>query len=238
MLGESGIPQNDVSIAPIIKELDNVFEQFNKQFFDSALLKAAITLSQKGTKSAKGWCTKEKVWARTEGEQVLGRYYEINICPKYLNRPMEEICEMLLHEMVHLFNITHGLQDCGSNGQYHNKRFKESAEQHGLNVERIPNYGYAKTSLKPETVEFISSLNLTAFDLFRDTVRKNAAELEIAQQRQSSTRKYICPKCKTSIRATKKVQVICNNCNEFFVECGRQAKDESSGMLPVIRRKD
>jgi len=226
------------SIAPTVKALDGLFQTLNQKLFNSALPKAVITLSQRGTKGAKGWCTEEKVWARIENEQIPERYYEINICPEYLNRPTEEICETLLHEMVHLFNTINGVQDCGSNGQYHNKRFKASAEQHGLNVERIPNYGYAKTSLTTETAEFIRSLNLTAFDLYRDTVRKNASELDISQQKQSSTRKYICPKCSMSIRATKKVQVICGKCNELFEEYRQHEKDEPSGMLPVIRRAE
>ena len=48
------------SVAPIIEDLENLFESFNRKFFNSALLVPVITLSQKGTKSAKGWCTGKK----------------------------------------------------------------------------------------------------------------------------------------------------------------------------------
>ena len=233
MSDEIGSVDNSASIAPMVKELERLFSIFNKQFFNSALLKPVITLSQRGTKAAKGWCTAEKVWARTDDKSASEQYYEINICPEYLNRPVEGICETLLHEMVHLFNIMEGTQDCGSNGQYHNKHFKTSAEAHGLNVEKTQRYGYAKTSLKPETAEFVRSLDLTAFDLYRESEQKAAEESKSPQQKPSSTRKYICPKCRISIRATKEVRVRCDTCNELFVESNQQAKGRQTKEQPT-----
>ena len=206
------------SVAPVVKELEMLFKKFNAHFFNSILLMPVITLSQRGTKSAKGWCTEKKVWAQTGGDDSAERFYEINICPEYLNRPIEEIAEIMLHEMVHLFNIINGIRDCSSNGQYHNKYFRGSAEQHGLNVERVQNYGYAQTSLKQETIDFIRSLDLTAFDLYREGAQKSVELVKITRK-PSSTRTYVCPKCKTLIRATKKVQVRCDGCNVLFRAC-------------------
>ena len=212
--------RNRASVTPVITTLEGIFDRFNEHFFNSALLRPTITLSQKGTKTAKvqGWCTEDKVWVQTKDGQDVDWHHEINICPEHLNRPPEEICETMLHEMVHLYNITHGIKDCGSNGQYHNKEFKTSAEAHGLIAEKVPNYGYTKTSLVPETIEFIKTLDLTAFVLYRDSAQKNAAGLALPQPKQSSTRKYICPKCGTSIRATKEVRVICGDCKRPFKE--------------------
>lgn len=220
MANEVNTSRNEASVAPIITALESIFDSFNKHFFDSALLKPTITLSQKGTKTATvhGWFTQEKVWVRTRDGQDVDRHHEINICPEHLNRPAEEICETLLHEMVHLFNAMNGKQDCSSNGQYHNRQFKTSAKAHGLIAEKVRNYGYAKTSLKPETAEFIKSLDLTAFILYRDSIQADATGALPSQQKQSSTRKYICPKCGTLIRATKEVNVICGNCKRRFKE--------------------
>lgn len=226
------------SVAPIIEDLENLFESFNRKFFNSALLVPVITLSQKGTKSAKGWCTGKKVWAQTRGDPDADRFYEINICPEYLNQPVEKICETLLHEMVHLFNIMNGTQDCTSNGQYHNKFFKESAEQHGLMAEKSKRYGYAQTSLKPETIEFINQLDLTAFALYRNSVQDvpQGPDDTTPIKRTSSTRSYICPKCGTLIRATKKVQVRCDICNVLFQD-RQEWKQEQSGIFAPHQKK-
>lgn len=205
--------QVDPSIVPIVAELDKLFDKLNEKYFKRALLKPVITLSQKGTKLSEGCCAEEKIWADVNEN----RYFEININPSYLNHSVEVICEILLHQMVHLLNRMNGVVDCTSGGQYHNKNFQISAEQHGLVVRKDSRYGYAKTSLKQETLEFIDSLNLTAFSLYRDVGKAKCIDKKM--KRPSSTRKYICPKCKTSIRATKEVRVRCDACNVLFQKC-------------------
>ena len=231
------------SVAPVVKELEMLFKKFNAHFFNSILLMPVITLSQRGTKSAKGWCTEKKVWAQTGGDADSERFYEINICPEYLNQPVEEICGVLLHEMVHLFDIMKGIQDCTSNGQYHNKHFKESAEEHGLKAEKTERYGYAKTSLKSETVEFINQLDLTTFALYRNSVQEvpqdsddDKSAKRASSRRTSSTRIYVCPKCETLIRATKEVRVRCDCCNELFRE-REELEREKVGIYASHRRK-
>jgi predicted SprT family Zn-dependent metalloprotease len=196
------------SIAPIINELEKLFAIFNEHLFESALSTAVITMHKKGNSNANGWCTHEKDWEDGKG----ARYFEINICPEYINRPIEEICATLIHEMCHLYNSLNDVQDCSRSSQHHNIKFKECAEKHGLNVEKHPSRGYASTSLNPETREFIKTLDLTAFDLFRDSKTNKKAT------KKSSTRKYICPVCGQSIRATKEnVNIICGDCNEKMI---------------------
>jgi DNA-directed RNA polymerase subunit RPC12/RpoP len=37
-------------------------------------------------------------------------------------------------------------------------------------------------------------------------------------KKKTSTRKYVCPKCGNSFRATKDIHVLCMDCNEQFVK--------------------
>jgi len=201
---------------------------FNKHLFDSALSTAVITLSQRGTRAASGWFSIDRVWEDGRKET----YHEINICPEELNQPIEHICAILLHEMVHLYCALNGIKDCSRGSQYHNKEFKIYAERHGLSVQKHSAYGYAITALTPKTLDYIRSLDLKAFDLFRkermsmrfgDDGSEDSAdddesgdEPEKTHPRTSSTRKYICPGCDTSIRATKDVRVRCEDCDLLF----------------------
>jgi hypothetical protein len=178
---------NSKSLFPIIQELEFLFQKLNWKFFENALPKPIISLSQKGTRKAAGWCTSDKVWEDGSKEQ----YYEINICPEYLNDPIGKIGEILLHEMCHLFNNENGIKDCSETSQYHNKKFKECAENHGLKVETDKNRGYSETSLKPETLKYIQTLDLKNFDLFREGGKSKTNE-----KAASSTRNYRCPWCK------------------------------------------
>jgi len=204
-----------ISLAPIVEAFDNLFDKFNERFFENALQKPVITISKskEGKTRTTGWCTTERVW---KGGNT-STYFEINICPEYLYRPIEKTLATLLHEMVHLYNVINGIQDCSRSNQYHNKKFKETAERHGLFVEKDDSYGYVKTTLRPETLEYINTLNLKIFDLFREehpAKSKDAYENTYENEnKKTSTRKYICPNCVQSVRATREVNIVCGDCN-------------------------
>ena len=148
---------NEVSLKPVIEELENLFSKFNARFFADKLEKPVITVSPDHTRGAYGWCTGWKAWQDGTKE---GGYYEINLCA-------EETCGTLIHEMVHLQNLQDGVQDTSRSGTYHNKKFKETAEAHGLTVEKGEKYGWHKTALSPEALEFVQSLGKQGFTLVR-----------------------------------------------------------------------
>ena len=106
---------NEVSLKPVIDELETLFSKFNKAFFEGKLEKPVITVSPDHTRGAYGWCTGWKAWQDGTKE---GGYYEINLCAEYLNRPFEETCGTLLHEMVHLQNLQDNVQDTSRSGSY------------------------------------------------------------------------------------------------------------------------
>lgn len=125
---------NEVSLKPVIEELESLFSKFNARFFAGELEKPVITVSPDHTRGAYGWYTGWKAWQDGAKE---GGYYEINLCAEYLNRPFEETCSTLIHEMVHLKNLQDGVQDTSRSGLYHNQKFKSVAEATGaLTVEK------------------------------------------------------------------------------------------------------
>lgn len=201
----------EASLKPVIEELESLFSIFNKRFFNGALEKPVITVSPDRTRGAYGWCTLQKVWQDGAKE---GGYYEINLCAEYLDRPFEETCSTLIHEMVHLSNLQNYIRDNSRFGKYHNLAFKETAEATGaLTVEKDVTYGWCITKLSPEGEAFVKGLGEKRFSLVRPKVESKGFI-----KTGSSSRKYVCPSCKTIIRATRKVYVICGNCNVEFVE--------------------
>ena len=114
--------------------------------------------------------------------------FEINICADYLNRPYENICETLLHEMVHLYNAQNGVNDTCRAGTYHNLKFKKVAEEHGLLVTKNAKSGFCVTELSIAAKSFIADLPHTAFDVYRE---KNGSQNQ--EKAKQSMRKYVCP---------------------------------------------
>ena len=200
------------SLHEIIEKLESLFSTFNKHFFNGELEKPIITISPDTTKGAYGWCTSWKAWKHSLDDKE--GYYEINMCAEYLNRPFLDTCSTLIHEMVHLLNLQNKVQDTSRSGKYHNKKFKEVAEQHGLKVDKSEKYGWAITALTEEAAEWIKSTykDDKGFELFRSKLPK------IKTSSSSSSRKYVCPGCGTIIRATKEVRVMCTDCELKFEE--------------------
>ena len=202
------------SLKNTIQQLEDLFGVFNYKYFEGSLPKPVITVSPDTTKGAFGWCTSYKAWKEV-GHDTDG-YYEINICAEYLSRPYEEVAGTMLHEMIHLFNLENGVKDTSRGGTYHNKKYKEAAEAHGLNVECDPKYGWTKTSLtdesKQEVEDFMKSIGKSSFDLYREPAQK-----EEKKKGKSSSRKYVCPCCGLIVRATKKVKVLCFDCEKLLV---------------------
>lgn len=69
----------------------------------------------------------------------IGTIHEISMKAEHLTGTIYEICGTLAHELVHLENHDHDIQDC-SKGGAHNGKFKETAEEWGLTFD-IPAYG-------------------------------------------------------------------------------------------------
>lgn len=216
---------DEQSLKPVIENLEDLFSKFNKKFYNNELQKPIISVSPDTTRGAYGWCTTWRAWSNREKVTDLAKimsegigairdegFYEINMCTEHLSRPLANIASTLLHEMVHLYNLQIEVQDACRRGTYHNKKFKEAAERHGLTIQRDEVFGWAITSLNDEAQKYIETLEHQQFQLFRRDLRKT----KMASRQ--STRKYVCPICGCIIRATRKVDVICAKCCTQFVE--------------------
>ena len=194
--------------------LNKIFDLLNEEFFESALSRPTITI-QSTPKAYGHFSLRDDTWISKNGMS-----HEINIGAGTLSRPIENVCATLLHEMVHYYNHIHGVQDCSRGNTYHNKRFKTAAEQRGLCVEHSDKYGWSHTSPGDELLQFCLDndlsdilLNRNEFGGYRVTgTGTHAPATPTVTRRPSSTRKYICPYCGNSVRATKNVNIGCLDC--------------------------
>ena len=199
-----------LQISAIVKKTEELFDLFNQHFYDGELARPAITVSPDGGRGAYGWCSVQEVW-KTEREM----YREINICAEYLDRPMTEVCATMLHEMAHLYNLLHEVEDTSNNGYYHNMKFKATAEAHGLRIEKHQKYGWTITTLAPEAEAWVKeTLGDEAINASR--LPEGGAGKEKGKKPKNRSIKYVCPECGAIIRATKEVNVLCGDCDVPF----------------------
>ena len=133
-----------------------------------------------------------------------------------------------LHEMVHLYCREHGAKEVSRGGKYHNGRFKAEAERRGLTCVPCGQYGW-NTTPGDNLVEYALSKGWNEIKIGRASlppmIRTGAggapqtgAETAQGGKRPSSTRKLVCPKCGQSVRATRKVNILCGDCMLSMVE--------------------
>lgn len=200
--------------------LERIYRQLNADKFGGELEIPVITIQS--TPRTYGHVTCGRVWRVKDSER-----YELNIGAGFLDRPIENVVSTLLHEMVHIYNLMHDIQDCSRGNTYHNKRFKSKAEEVGLHIEYDSRIGWSLTNPTEELIDYIISCGWTDITMARkDSVgfrpvggdKTGSGSTDTTDKKKSSTRKYICPVCGASVRATRIVNILCGDCNKQMVE--------------------
>lgn len=198
-----------------VKSLETAFGILNRALFDGALSKSVITISP--TPRAYGHFTPWKSWESAEG----GKFCEINLGAEALDRPIVSTIATLVHEMVHQWCYEHDVKDTSRGGRYHNKSFKVEAEKRGLEISYDKRIGWSVT--RPGEALLVmqrqGAFEGCEMELHRLGARMNGGGAQ--GKAKSSTRKYVCPSCGMSVRATKEVNVLCGGCRERMLEADR-----------------
>ena len=197
--------------------LNKIFALLNETYFENALSKPVITIQS--TPRAYGHVTVGKVW-ESDGENR----HELNIGAGTLTRPIEEITATMLHEMVHLYNLARGVQDTSRGCTYHNTKFRDEAVKRDLIIDHHPSYGWTLTTPSERLLQWCIDNALTEIKVTRHdgitfapppggksgtpTVTPTGGKTA----KPSSTRKYVCPNCRASVRATREISLICGQC--------------------------
>ena len=205
--------------------LEKIFRALNEHYFGNTVEEPVITIQS--TPRAYGHVTVAKAWARANGE----RRHELNIGAGTLDRPIENVVATLLHEMVHLYNMQNGVQDCSRGGAYHNKRFRDAAIARDLSISYDPHIGWSITEPTDALLEFILSQGWDEIKMSRSEgyaargIGTGAAGTisPPPAPKPSSSRKYYCPCCGISVRATKVVRIKCMDCDTEMILAERRA---------------
>ncbi|MBL1226490.1 SprT-like domain-containing protein [Enterococcus sp. BWR-S5] len=196
------------ALSEVVKMLEQGFDILNEKYFENALSKSVITVQS--TPGSDGHFTQGKVWNLPEEQKA----YEINVSAESLGNEIEHTVDTLIHEMVHQYCAENDIKDTSRGGTYHNKKFKAEVEKRGLIVTFDKKYGFGFTKPSEEVVEFVKSN-----EVFQKIALSRTATTKKKGEKKSSTRKYECPCCEQSVRATKEVKVICGECGVNMVCC-------------------
>lgn len=201
--------------------LEKLYDKLNEDFFSGELERPVITI-QSSSRSY-GHYTLYDAWS-VKGEG----YREINIAAGTLDRPIEHTVCTLMHEMCHQYNNEIvNVQDCSRCGVYHNRFFKQTAEEHGLSVARSENHGWSITTPSDELLEWIMDNDIQEIKLTRNdfhSVRivggSSAASggTPVTTGTPNHNHRYLCPVCHSIARSSKALRLICGDCLQPMME--------------------
>lgn len=188
---------NNISLSPILIELERIYNELFK-VYNLKCPNPIITIQTKGRGNCLGWHSSER-WENNK-EKIT----EINICAEVLNK---NPVETLVHEMVHHANHCDKIEDCSST-QYHNKEFRNRAEQFGLKCDKSLRFGWGITSIDEKLLNILKDIkvNYDIFKIFR------TEDLHIPAK--TKMKKYRCS-C-TTVRCAVELQAKCLKCGNDF----------------------
>ena len=202
--------------------LEKIFRSLNSRYFDNMIEEPIITIQS--TPRAYGHVTTAKAWRKANGDTR----HELNIGAGTLDRPIENVVATVLHEMVHLWHLQNGVQDCSRGGTYHNKKFRDAATERALSIGYDPRIGWSVTEPGDGLIEFIIEQGWSDIHMGRQEsgswrptggATGTGTTIGTPPTRTSSSRKLVCPCCKNSVRATKAgINIICGDCMEKMIE--------------------
>lgn len=217
-----------INVSEIVDKTKALFDLLNEHFYVDELICPEVTVSFVNGRDDYGWCRVREISQITNEVR-----HEINITPDYINRPIEEVVTAMLHEMAHLYNMLYGIKDVSNNGYYHNKKFKDTADAHGLHISRRGYYGWTIINMSGKTAEWVAQLpSLDEIVENRKFALKNKekerkAGASCSEKAIGTTRseyngnkefsiKYVCDACGAVVRSTKQVNVVCGHCDAPF----------------------
>lgn len=213
-----------VKMSRAVCQLEKMYNKINSDKFNGELPLPIITVQSKS--GTYGHCSRAKIWRRKTDYT-----YELNISAECLSIEIEEVLDTMIHEMIHLYCREKGIKEVSRGGAYHNKTFKQLAEEKGLKCIYKDKYGW--------NTEGHDNDNLTEYALQNDwseivigradimniptgngtsLISMGTGTVISTPTSTSSTRKYQCPKCKNSCRATKDINIMCMDCNEQMIK--------------------
>lgn len=204
-----------------VQYLQKIYNLINDEYFNGEL--EEITLTVQESVRSYGHVSVSNTWF-TDDKAMK----ELNISANYLRRDITEVVTTLIHECSHIWNMQHDIKDTSNGYIYHNKNFKKTAEDLGkIQIDRHEKYGWTISTPTEETIDFcirnglediqIGRQDSFSFGGFTGGTSGNGTPIAPKTRKPSSTRKYICPCCGNSFRATKQINVMCMDCNEQFV---------------------
>jgi hypothetical protein len=151
-----------------------------------------------------------------------GELCEVFVGGEGLVRGAAAVLGTLLHEAAHALAHARGIKETSRQGRYHNRNFKELAEELGLSVAHDPQLGWSPTTLTEDAAATYAQ-PIAALDAAITSYRRSEDPSGATRGASRNLIACVC-RCGRRLRMARSVlaagPVICGVCNTGFVPEG------------------
>lgn len=139
-----------------------------------------------------------------KGKELYG---EIFLAGESLERGAVGTLGTILHELVHAYCYANEIKDTSNGNRYHNTKFKEKAEEFGLEIEKAETIGWSLTSV-PKSTQDTYAKEIEALEQAIRTHRLGFADLAalgLGPEKTKQKKRFMqCPECQEPLAVTRK----------------------------------
>ena len=194
VLKENAVVVEDWSYRDLARLLYEWADRFNKEF-ELGLDTPALQIER---------IRAQAIGSYRPGRNGFGLHHEVTFNTKHLDRPVAEILETLLHELLHEWQQIYSKP---GKGNYHNRQYQEKAQSFGLIVD---SWGHSLGVAPGPFTDLLKRHGVDATVLplpGEDSVRSRP-------RGESKMKKWVC-RCMT-VRAAKELEAQCLKCGGLF----------------------
>ena len=202
---------NPHAVTPVeYRAFQQAYDFFNKELFSASLPQVLITLHRRA--HSKGYFAPKRFSGRLEESNV----HELALNPDtFIRRTDEEILSTLAHEMVHVWQQTHGK---APRRAYHDRQWANKMKEIGLQP---------SSTGQPDGKE--TGQSVTHYILAEGAYQKAYRTLQARgfqlhwqsapplQKRRESKLKFTCPECRQNAWAKPDAELICGICRTQMI---------------------
>ena len=145
-----------------------------------------------------------------------------------------------MHVLAHMYAESKNIKAVSREGHYHNAKFREIIDSTDLTAvyndmtgwdKATPNAAMTKLCVSRKITDHTQVIRTYAAQFYTQLKTGTAV---VYEPKTSNARKYICPCCGNSVRATKDVSILCGDCLEVMVRDDEKSESLISDPLGFL----
>lgn len=191
----------DTPTLPILRELNAIAHQISDEHGIEGRVSIVLGASGVTRSGQKHGHFAPRTWEDEDGNDI----HEILLSGESLKRGPVATVGTLIHELAHAYCHENEIKDTSDGGRWHNKKFKQVAEDMGLEITKADRIGFSVTEV-PESTQEKYGYQIELLEQAIKAWRREPGLMSLVgepEKPKSKVYKMQCPECQDAVTVGK-----------------------------------